>query len=84
MIKETTKDIEFDQESIVFFGKIKADNIFGDSSLRKQLNEIITYHQDRVSADKRKIHYHNRVIKQIDTPLDLDNIADCERRLRRN
>ncbi len=84
MMRELTKDIEFDKESIVFFGKIKAENIFSNSSLRKQLNEIITYHQNRISIDKRRINYCNRVIKQIDTPLDLDNAKECERRLSRS
>ena len=70
MIEEWTKHIEFHKQSIKLFGKIMAEYIFTKNYLmRKQLNEIIVYHQNEIEQAKDEIRLCERFIKKIDTPI---------------
>jgi len=64
-----TKDIEFHDTSIKLFGKLKADFIFENAKIRKQLTEIINFHKIKRQQDKDMIRTCEQVIKKIHTPI---------------
>jgi len=73
IIAELDKDIDFHKESIKLFGKLMAEYIFTkNSGTRKQLNEIIAFHQQEIARTKDEIRFSERVIEktkaQIETP----------------
>lgn len=62
------EDIKFHKESIKFFGKVKAEYIFKDSPMRKQLNEIVDFHRKEIDKTQNEIQLCQRIIKEIDKP----------------
>ena len=78
LIGELTKDIDFHTQSIKLFGKLKAEYIFKDATMRKQLDEIIVYHQNEIEKAKNEIRYSNNIIKRIDTPILTPDGKICE------
>lgn len=69
LIEESTKDIDFYTQSNKFFGKLKAEYIFKDSAMRKQVDGIIAFHQAKVTEAENEIRFCKRIIKRIDTPI---------------
>ena len=63
------KDVEFHTQSIKLFGKLKAEYMFKDATMRKQLDEIIIYHQNEIEKAKNEIRFSENIIKRIDIPV---------------
>lgn len=60
-----TKDIKFHIDSLKLFNQLRAKYMFENTVMRKQLNEIIVYHQNEIKEAESEIDKCKRILKKI-------------------